>query len=848
MNGTILQLTLTKYLHLQFEGQNGLNNTSTLNANPSANKYYTFQINGLAYSNRQAVIMETDNTPQSFHASTPVAHAPSTVYPGQDVVVTVTLAGNKSSQEKVFVRYTTDSWSTSSVVEASGSGTTWSTATATIPGSANTPGTEIIYYAYSTTVAANNESNHDLITLTIANNSGSNYSYTVENGWTTNSDGDWTTAGTWTANAAPSNSNNLGIVTINHNVTLDQNATVGSLTINSGKELNGSSSTLTISVGGTFTNNGTFTTGTSTVSFAGSGSVLGSSSTTFNNLEIAGGVEIGGGNTINNRLVINSGGYLSQTAGGAGIVDEADIPTYGADATLAFTGTFDINSLASGWGTNATKYPNNLSIEGTAVTTLSLQREITGNVDIASGATFNSGGNLTLGSSNSKTASLINLGTFNGNITAKRYLTNYTLQTDSKYHFISSPVLSQAIQPEFVVDPPAADVDFYKFDEISNTWINSKEGTSPNFTWVEAFGDNFEVGKGYLVAYPTAPVTKSFSGTLNNNASYVITCTNTTGQGEGWNLIGNPYPAAIDWDKVTLGDGMDDALYYYDASAENYRYYIQLAGETGALGTGSRYIPAMQGFMVHAKSSGTKTVTIEKTDLTHTGQDNFYKSTRKLIKGSLALIINGNSFEDEAYIHFNTNASEQFDGSYDAYKLMSANMNVPMIYTTGIDGDQLAINGLPEVEEGTTIPVSLRIGQDGTYSIQSTINEIETNIFLEDLVTGISTKLNDNPTYSFTASSTDSPDRFLLHFGVVGIGEQDQATTLNAYAYNNRLFVNNSLEQAQIAVYDLQGRLLMQQSANTSGLQSLPLDLPAGVYVVRLSNAQEAKSVKINVQ
>jgi len=686
--------------------------------------------------------------------------------------------------------------------------------------------------------------------------------------------GNWNVAGNW--ESSPNNNDwvtsslipdaQAASITIlsGHTITLDENVTISNLTISSGATFIASdvtARTLTLSKSSagdqsTLNNSGTWSNGTggSTVVFTGSpssGNAVHQISGTipFENVTVNKtggasnvGASFGVGATVSGTLRIGAGGYIS-----------TDPPTnfYGSDATLDFNqgegSTYTVNIGDKSWST--TQIPNNITIT-TGTVELNEARSFSGLLQVQNGATLKTNGNLTLKSDENASASILNSGAITGDITFQRYLTNYTLQTDAKYHFISSPVLSQAIQPGFVANPPAAEVDFYKFDEEINTWINSKEGTTPNFTWVEAFGNNFEVGKGYLVAYPDAPVTKEFSGTLNNEESYPLDCTHTDGKGNGWNLLGNPYPAAIDWDEVTLGDGMDNALYYYDAANQNYNYYIKLDADdpTTALGTGTQYIPAMQGFMVHAKSSGTKTVTIEKADLTHTGQNVFYKSTTNLVSGSLSLKVSGNGHEDQTFIHFNENASIEFDGSYDAYKLKSTNPIIPMIYTTNESGVEFAINGLPKIQEGTTIPLALQIGEAGEYTIQAMINGVETNLFLEDLFTGESTKLNDNPTYSFTSSSSDSPDRFLLHFGVVGIGEQDQATTLHAYAYNNRLYVNNSLEQAQIAVYDLQGRLLMQQSANASGLQSLPLDLPAGVYVVRLSNAQEAKSVKINVQ
>lgn len=440
-----------------------------------------------------------------------------------------------------------------------------------------------------------------------------------------------------------------------------------------------------------------------------------------------------------------------------------------------------------------------------------------------------------------------------GSVTVQRYLTNYESNDDQKYHFISSPVAAQAIRPDWVANTPATDVDLYKFEESSNTWINTKSLDGEDVIWNGDFESNFVVGRGYLVAYPTTPVTNSFAGTLNSGSFTTGTgefpaLTHTAGMGNGWNLIGNPYPSAIDWNLVTRGTGVDDALYYYDASAENYRYYIQLEGESGALGSGSQYIPAMQGFMVHAKSSGTQTITFENDDRTHEGQNTYYKSNRQLVNASLALVINGNNFEDEAFIHFNQNATKAFDGGYDAYKLMSANIQLPMIYTIDDGDNQLSINGLPQIEKGVSVPVSLRITVEGNYTLAATINEIEADVYLEDLITGTSTKLNDSPTYTFTASEGDNPNRFLLHFGAVGIDEHVGHSSIRAYTYNNTLYVQNSLEDAAIRVIDLQGRLLLEQKLNGTGLQSLPLDFPAGVYMVQLLNSKEQKSVKVIVE
>jgi hypothetical protein len=76
------------------------------------------------------------------------------------------------------------------------------------------------------------------------------------------------------------------------------------------------------------------------------------------------------------------------------------------------------------------------------------------------------------------------------------------------WHYLSSPVASQAIQPEFVPNPPTTNEDFYKWDENTNKWINSKDASG---NWNSSFESTFTVGKGYLVAY-VSDVTKTFDG------------------------------------------------------------------------------------------------------------------------------------------------------------------------------------------------------------------------------------------------------------------------------------------------------------------------------------------------
>ncbi|MDY0078053.1 MAG: T9SS type A sorting domain-containing protein [Bacteroidales bacterium] len=457
--------------------------------------------------------------------------------------------------------------------------------------------------------------------------------------------------------------------------------------------------------------------------------------------------------------------------------------------------------------------------------------KVNGNVNLAvdesltvNDLTVDGSNSFTLKSDATGTGSLIVNGTATGNITAERYIAGADWTTgDDGWHFLSSPVASQAIQPNFVSNTPATTEDFYSWDEVNNEWMNAKDGDG---NWNSGFDANFVVAKGYLVAYDN-DATKEFIGTPNTGDQVTQALTAENGK---YNLIGNPFSSAITWNdgNWTLGN-VGGTAQIWNSNAKD---YVSLLA--------NNIVPAMNGFMVYTESS--QTLTIPAASQTHSATA-WYKNSNEDDIILAAHDPNNNSYK-QAIVGERSDASEGFDLSYDAFVLEGF---APKFYSVN-DNQHFTVNMFSEISDELTIPFGFQKNEGDEYYIQMEHAIPNRTILLTDLKTNITHNLSENPTYSFTSSSTDSPDRFLLHFGVVGIGEQDQATTLHAYAYNNRLYVNNSLEQAQIAVYDLQGRLLMQQSANASGLQSLPLDLPAGVYVVRLSNAQEAKSVKINVQ
>ncbi len=160
-NGTF---TMNSLENLTFNSS--VNNTTTLNNN----KYYVMNWENSGYVDSRAIFMELSAQPVSF---TNITRTPQLVQTGETVTVTATLSGSKSTEEKIYLRYTTNAWANSTLVAFNVSGTT---ATADIP--AQSSGAIVEYYAFSTVISSP-AADFDLYTIHFINNNGDNYTYTV---------------------------------------------------------------------------------------------------------------------------------------------------------------------------------------------------------------------------------------------------------------------------------------------------------------------------------------------------------------------------------------------------------------------------------------------------------------------------------------------------------------------------------------------------------------------------------------------------------------------------------------------------------------------------------------------
>ncbi|KAF0194400.1 MAG: hypothetical protein FD166_3525 [Bacteroidetes bacterium] len=478
------------------------------------------------------------------------------------------------------------------------------------------------------------------------------------------------------------------------------------------------------------------------------------------------------------------------------------IPGSVTNATIA-TGTVTVN---------VPSFAAVLTVEANAALTLS--NLISLNV---SGFVLNSSAN------NNATGSYINNGgtlTVNGNSSVKRWLSG------GQHHFISNPLRSTVELSSILA--PGNPGWIYRYDEPTLAWVNM---------W--NLLEDVNVSYGYCLNYTNIQML-SFNSTnvdpFNPNATVAPTVTRTGTN--GWNLVGNPFPSAINW----LGTGwtktnLDNGIYFYNGTG--YSSYVNGVGANG----GTQFIPSGQGFFVHANAANPR-LTIPKASAVHNNQT-YYKGDEQ-IDNILRLTLNGAGYNDETIIRFDTDATSSFDTDFDAYKLMSLNTEVGQIYSKG--DVEYSINAQTALTSGLEIPVSVMIGVDGEYTINaSELNSFSGNVavFLEDSELNTVVNLRETPVYTFNAVAGAS-DRFKVLFNT-SAGIEDPSARGFVYASGKNIFIQNMNGVAE--VYNLNGQLVASARISEGNLNTISLPAVAeGIFVVKVVNGSNSIASKVLVK
>lgn len=406
-----------------------------------------------------------------------------------------------------------------------------------------------------------------------------------------------------------------------------------------------------------------------------------------------------------------------------------------------------------------------------------------------------------------------------------RYERNTTPVVFHDYTYWSSPVANQTLG---TFSPDTAANRFYVFNNATYSWQNISTASV------------MEAAKGYIIRAPgthstTVPsvFTGSFYGVPHNGPySMNIVVSGTQNR----NLLGNPYPSAIDADLLYAANNtvLQGNMFFWThntpITANNYNandYAVYNA--TGGAGTAASPNPGVnpnipngniaagQGFFVQGLASGA--VNFDNTIRLSGSNNLFYRSAnaqqlKSLEKHRIWLnVINQQGAYKQMLLGYIEGATNEIDNAYDA-ELTEAG-NVVSLYSLN-SNKKLTIQGraLP-FDMYDEVPLGFRTSVPGSYSIElenfDGLFEEGQTIYLEDKWLNVIHNLNQS-NYNFTTETGTFEDRFEVQFqdGVLGVHNPiDASNAVIVYKNNQTIFINSSnFEMTEVKLFDIRGRLI----------------------------------------
>jgi hypothetical protein len=555
------------------------------------------------------------------------------------------------------------------------------------------------------------------------------------------------------------------------------------------------------------------------------------------------------GNLTNNGTWMATGGTLA-TSGTAG-------QTLGGGNPLAFQ-NLTIGAAGATLGTS-TSFQGVLTLLGDLATngqSLTLLSGVSGGAAL-DGLVVNSGG-VVVGTATVQRAidASLNVGVGYRHYSSPVNTATVGDLTTSSFAPVVNAAYNTASAPANITPFPTV----YGYDDSRLALSNTLSSFDKGFVSPAALSDPLVVGRGYTVNIAASEVV-DFQGTLNNgDQSLTLTSTRPTYPDGGWQLVGNPYPAPLDYSQVAPADraGLEGAIYVYSSTSQyagRYRSYVN--------GVGNPVLPMGQGFFARvAAGLNSATLTFRNSQrLTAPNGTTLQRTaeTRPLVQ--LTLQAPGNSLADEATVYFESGATSGFEPAFDAEKLPNpTGFNL----STSQGGRQLSIDGQPELGAAQrVVPLAVGVPAAGVYTFTASqlLNLGTVPVYLRDVQLGTLTDLRQQPTYQFTIGNALALNT--TRFELVFSPRQALATVPAALAQQVAVYPNPAKTQVAIelplslsrqpvtaALLDALGRVVRQQEL-PAGLttHALPLaGVTSGVYFLRLTTTQGTVVQKLVVE
>jgi hypothetical protein len=335
---------------------------------------------------------------------------------------------------------------------------------------------------------------------------------------------------------------------------------------------------------------------------------------------------------------------------------------------------------------------------------------------------------------------------------------------------------------------------------------------------------------------------------------------NSSGGGNSFNLMGNPYTSFIAADNAAnttnniLSVNTDllteETIWIWDQSANS-----GTGGYTLYNNTSGFHIAPGQGFFVSADGSSS-TFSITEAMQSHQGSDSFQRLTTR---PEIELTLSNGTATRNADIYYLEGTTSGWDNGYDS-SIFGGVANEFAIYTHTVangNGRDLGIQSLPPNNfENMIVPVGVNAEAGTPITIDVSTNNFPSgiNIYLEDKQDNTFTLLEADANFSFTPENNLSGiGRFYLHTtsGVLSADDFGINNNVSIYTSSNEnlRIVGVQNGTATVQLYNILGKEVLKTSFEGNGVNDINLNtIPMGIYIVKLATENGTINRKIIIQ
>lgn len=474
--------------------------------------------------------------------------------------------------------------------------------------------------------------------------------------------------------------------------------------------------------------------------------------------------------------------------------------------------------------------------------------------------TFN---DITLNSTSSSFASLVDNGWIAAKVNYNRYVNVVGTSAGGGNDLISSPVTGLNFDADFVNVNPELAAHPSPNGIFAFAPYNVTTGKYENFNIGSDLSGSLPIvpGSGYRAATNDGS-TLTFTGQITRNP--VSIPISDAAAGRAWNLIGNPYPAYLDFGLFFAENadqfdshGAYQAIYGYTGQSNSWTVWNQASIVDSNIITS---IAPGQGFFVKAKSSGGVVRFTPEMRRTGSSDDFIVGRSSKNIALSKLKLSNASSAVSTS-IYFIEGTTKGLDPGYDAAGYGATAVNFSLFTNllednTGLD---IAIQSLP-YEDFNDVIVPLGVKSNAGAQLSISIDDLSTipstiNVYLEDKQENTMVLLNKGP-YTFVSTvELNTAERFNIHYSSKPLSIDNLPSNDNIRIYvadaPKSIMILGQLKSATTAsVYDLHGRMVLSKALNANSTENA-IDvstISTGVYIVRLGNDHQVKTQKVIIK